>query len=107
MLAIILISLVFHYSVYQVIKRIGRYWNGPKVNEDERRNNLNWIENYIQEWPESGLADDYPELAKRAKAVRTYNMINQELDLGLIDEIEYNVQLEKILKHIDISKEIS
>ena len=105
MAELILIVLLVHLVFYRWRPR-DRYWYGPRPTREQKADAENFISDYISENIDNcgELAEQYPEAYKRAKAVLDYNTINQLRESGLIDEITYELELQKILPAIDISE---
>lgn len=114
MLGLFVIAFLIYYFLYKLISVIGckyfkKYsdlWDGPIPTKAEQDDNLQWITTYLQDYPESDLAKEYPQCATNAHLYRAYVQLNNDLEAGAIDEIEYEARLSKILPLIDL-KELS
>lgn len=63
------------------------------------------IFNYFYKYPSSTLRSDYPHLADVADATKAYEKLNRLYDQGQIDEIDYNLELEKLLPKVNIEQD--
>ncbi len=98
--AVLLIAqwLLFHFYVKK-----DRYWNTPTKKQQAEMRQL--IYDYLYRNPASIIRNDYPHLADAAEATRAYEHLNQLYKEGLIDEIDYNNELEKLLPKINIEQD--
>ncbi len=64
------------------------------------------MEDFFQEHPNSKLKEDYPQIHRTAMATGQYKELEELRAKGLIDEIDYQLQLDRILPLIDISKDV-
>lgn len=60
---------------------------------------------YFCKHPSSEMTGDFPHLAAVAEATREYTQLNDLYEHGMIDEIEYNLQLEKLLPKVNIEND--
>lgn len=60
---------------------------------------------YFYQHPSSEMAGDFPHLAAVAEATKEYKQLNELLEQGMIDEIDYNLQLEKLLPKVNIEQD--
>ena len=81
-----------------------KYWNGPAPAKEQRQVTRQHIVEFLAKYPDSGLAKSLPELAEQAKVVRAYEELNARYEAGEIDEIDFNIELQKITEQIDISE---
>ncbi|HRE52225.1 MAG TPA: hypothetical protein PK339_12435 [Flavitalea sp.] len=104
-LAAILIVL----AIKALWKKDQDYWNGPKPTPEERNKNINMISDHIAQYPDSTdiLQKAYPQAARRAHATNRYKQIEELRRTGKMDEATYQVELDKILPLIDISKDLA
>lgn len=92
-------------SLFNQRKSIREYWNGPKSSENERSDNLRWIEDFISRHDYKGF-EDYPDLHKRVAVHKAYEHITKMYHDGFISTEDYNVFVERLAKQIDISEDI-
>lgn len=96
-------------SLYRVISGIGgsdkiEYWNGPAPKEKDRQIARQQIVEHISEFPSTGLVADFPELAEQAHTVKLYNDLQFLYETGQMDEIDYQIALDKITSRVDITE---
>jgi hypothetical protein len=84
-----------------------RYYSGPVPTKDEHDDNSRWITGYLQRWPNSPLARKYKQQAARAHAYRAYLKLQERHESGMIDEIDYQRELARILPLIDVQNDIA
>lgn len=60
---------------------------------------------YFYKHPSSEMTGDFPHLAAVAEATKEYKQLNERYEQGIIDEIDYNLQLEKLLSKVNIEKD--
>lgn len=89
-------------------RRQTKYFDGPPPTETDRKDTIRWIANHIEKYPNSSsiLQNEYPDAANMAKASRRYKEIEKLRGEGLMDEIDYQRELLKILPLIDITEDI-
>lgn len=63
------------------------------------------IYEYLYKHPHSTMRNNYPHLADAAEATKEYERLNKLYDEGAIDEIDYNLQLEKLLTKVNIEQD--
>lgn len=87
------------------IPRLRRSWYGPKPSNEERNRNQHFIADYMARFPNNcgDLPRQFPDAYTRAMAYIQYERLNNQFARGEIDEIDFNVELGKILPLIDIS----
>lgn len=79
-----------------------QYWDGPEPTLQERQNNWQFIIEYLKKFPNSDLKNDYPYLFQVSQASKRYDEINYLKWSGKMDEIDYQIELEKILPLISV-----
>jgi hypothetical protein len=79
-----------------------QYWDGPEPTLQERQGNWQFIVEYLKKFPSSNLKNEYPYLFQVAQASKRYDEINYLKWSGKMDEIDYQIELEKILPLITI-----
>ena len=84
-----------------------RYYDGPAPTLEQRQDTWQWMVDHFQQFPESLLKYDYPHLYKVAMATKAYKELNLKKEAGLIDDIDYEMELAKILPYVDISKDLT
>ena len=72
----------------------------------DQRHSWPWLIDYFQEYPESRLKNDFPDLYNIAKATRRYQEINHLKEKGMISEWKYEKELKKILPLINIKSDL-
>jgi hypothetical protein len=77
-------------------------YNGPVPTKKQQVENQQMMMEYLQNFPSSPIAKEYPELLKMAEITNRYEHLNKLLEEGKIDEITYQVELEKILPDIPL-----
>jgi hypothetical protein len=83
-----------------------KYWDGPAPTHEERRVTLNRFVEFFKKFPESPLKDSYPQQANMAAALVRYDLLEFQLENGLISRETYDEEMEKILPLIDISEDL-
>lgn len=79
-------------------------WDGPKPTKEQEKNTSRWMTDHLTEFPNTPyLQSQYPKEYDKARAVRRYYELEDLRDAGKIDDIDYQLELEKILPLIDIS----
>ena len=68
-----------------------------------KRGDKQWLIDYLQEHPDKIFKKTFPDIFNIAMATKEYKRINLLRKSGLINEKEYENQLEKILPLVDIS----
>ncbi len=79
-------------------------YNGPAPTKAERQDARHWIAEFLEDYPKSGLAADYPDLAHQAAINKRYKALEARREAGDIDEIDYMIELDKISQEVDISE---
>ena len=79
-----------------------QYWDGPQPSVEQRANNRQWIAEFIERWPSSGLAIENPDLAEQARITRAYKHLEEMYAAGEIDEIDYQIELDRLASAISI-----
>lgn len=82
------------------------YENSFPSPEEERLHKRQWLIEHFQQFPqkeESVLRQAYPELYKIAMATKRYKELEVLRQQGVLDEIDYELELQKILPLIDIT----
>jgi hypothetical protein len=79
-----------------------RYWEGPEPSLQERQKSWQFIVEYLKKFPQSSLKNEYPYLFQVAQASKRYDEINFLRWDGKMDEITYQIELEKILPLISV-----
>jgi hypothetical protein len=79
-----------------------RYYNGPKPTKSEEIAAHQFLIEHLQQFPDSTLKYDYPYLHDVATATRRYEELERLKEAGMIDEIDYERELEKILPLIKL-----
>lgn len=79
-------------------------WNGPAPKIEDRQKVRQEIVEIIARYPDSGLAQTFPDLAKQAEIVEEYTRLQHLHDAGMIDEIDYQIALDKLAKQVDIDE---
>ena len=100
---IVLCSVV--YTVIQYLSRKKIYISG-KYKKISKKENLEWLIDYFQEFPKSRLKYDFPESYRIAKAILKYKAINALKAKGKISERKYEKLLNDILPMIDIRSDL-
>lgn len=98
----VLVYLIFFHSR----RRRRKYWNGPAPTAAQRKKNLQWIEGFLYKYPDSGLRNDYPEIASKNLASKRYDVITRLHRSGQMSDAEYEIELEKILPLIDVTEDL-
>jgi len=60
---------------------------------------------YFYQHPSSEMTCDFPHLAAVAEAAKEYKQLNELYEQGMIDEIDYNLQLEQLLPKVNIEQD--
>lgn len=87
-------------------KKKSEYWNGPEPTLPQRQDNHQFLIEYFQAYPNSPIRSQYPHLYNVACATKEYKVLCALKDSGIIDEIEFQIELSKILPLIDIREDI-
>jgi hypothetical protein len=82
------------------------YYDGTMPTEAQRVENIQGIREILEPHLPGSLEETNPVVANSALASRLYNELNKKYEAGLMDEIDYNLQLHKIIAFIDISKDL-
>jgi hypothetical protein len=80
-------------------------WYGPVPTDNERANSQQFINEHLEQWPNSGLAKDFPYNADLAKATKAFRELEARRDS--MDPLDYEIELDKISHLIDISEILS
>jgi hypothetical protein len=83
-----------------------KYWDGPAPTHEQRRQTLNRFVEFFKKFPESPLKDSYPQQANMAAALLRYDLLEFQLQNGVISRETYDEEIEKILPLIDISEDL-
>lgn len=101
---------LFAFMVYcstRLLSSRNQYWNGPAPSPEERRKNLQFIYSYIEQYPGSPIALEYPELTKMVIVSKMYEELNEMKRRGLISDADYEIELSKILPLVDIREDVA
>jgi hypothetical protein len=79
----------------------GQYFNGPRPTSRQRADNLQFINEFLEEHPDSGLAKEYPYCAEVAKATKAYKDLERRRPF--MDAIDYEIALDRISRSINLS----
>jgi hypothetical protein len=79
---------------------------GPVPTHEQRRITLARFVEFFKRFPESPLKDKYPQQANQAQAELRFEIIEFQLQNGLISRETYDEELEKISHLIDISEDL-
>lgn len=77
-------------------------WNGPEPTEAETQETQQWLIEYFKEYPSSTIQNNFPDLYNTAMASKRYDELEYLRKNGMIDEIDYQLELEKILPLIQL-----
>jgi len=77
-------------------------WSGPMPSAVEQEQNRAWIARFFEDFPDSGLAEIYPDLFEESRIVLQYKKLEADLASGRIDIIDYELALEKLLPFVTI-----
>lgn len=91
----------------EVATTTDQYWDGPVPTAEEKAKNQQFIFEYLYKYrdPNSVLRKEYPHLADAADALHEYERIESLYRAGKMDEIDYNLQMEKLLPKINITQD--
>lgn len=79
---------------------------GPVPTHEQRRVTLNRLVEFFKKFPESPLKEKYPQQSNMAAALLRYELLEFQLENGLISQEIYDEEVEKILPLIDISEDL-
>ena len=104
-LIISVVILIIFRAIFPVKESM--YYNGPKPSKKQQNHDQNWIADHLEVFPDSKeLSQAFPQAARRARAAVAYRELQRLHESGVIDDIDYQRQLEKILPLIDIREDI-
>lgn len=72
-------------------------WDGPEPTTEQKQENWQWLVEFFKRYPNDKLKETYPQLHQIATASKRYDELEDLRRSGRIDEIDYNLELEKIL----------
>ncbi len=97
------VLLLIQWLIFTFHVKKDKYWN--KLTPEEEAKVRQVIYEYLYHNPQSKMRNKYPHIANTAEATKEYELLNKLYEEGEIDEIDYNLQLEKLLDKINIEQD--
>lgn len=85
------------FTPYPDVAPVPEGWDGPEPTLEQRQETWQWMVEYFKRYPNSDIKNEYPQLYQIAMASKRYDELELLRDAGKIDEIDYGLELEKIL----------
>ena len=103
LLAMAAVLLIAQYLLYR--HACQEHKRKKTVNTEQDIIALQSLYEYFCQHPTSEMRYDFPHLASVAEAAREYQALNQLYDQGIIDDIDYHIELEKLLPKVNIEED--
>lgn len=103
LLAMVAVLLLAQYFLYRHACRVHKRRHTAHTQREIVA--LQSLYEYFYQHPASEMTGDFPHLASMAEATKEYQELNRLYEQGIIDDIDYYLQLEKLLPKVNIEED--